>query len=66
MVHDISISISTSMYEFCGPICACFNILCSCSLKVEMAQDPFLEAGITIPTELPYKEGAHRDISSRK
>ncbi len=31
-----------------------------------MAQDPFLEAGISIPTELPYKEESQRDESSRR
>jgi len=30
-----------------------------------VAQDPFLEAGIDIPEELPYTQESHRDEASR-
>ena len=29
-------------------------------MEMEMAKDPFLEAGITIPAELPYKDESQR------
>lgn len=33
--------------------------------QVEMADDPFLEAGIQVPSELPYNDQAHRDEASK-
>ena len=32
---------------------------------MEMAQDPFLEAGIAIPAELPYQDESQRENSAR-
>ena len=29
-------------------------------MEMEMSKDPFLEAGITIPVELPYKDESQR------
>ena len=34
-------------------------------MEMEMAKDPFLEAGIAIPPELPYKDEKQRDQSAR-
>ena len=36
------------------------------NLQLEMAPDPFLEAGIPVPSELPYQENNKRDNSSKK
>jgi hypothetical protein len=34
-------------------------------MEMEMAKDPFLEAGIAIPAELPYKDDKQRESSAR-
>ena len=34
-------------------------------MEMEMAKDPFLEAGIAIPAELPYKDEKQREASAR-
>ena len=34
-------------------------------MDMEMAQDPFLEAGIAIPAELPYQDESQRENSAR-
>ena len=34
-------------------------------MDMEMAKDPFLEAGIAIPAELPYRDESQREKSAR-
>ena len=34
-------------------------------MELEMCNDPFLEAGIAIPAELPYQDESQRENSSR-
>ena len=34
-------------------------------MEMEMAKDPFLEAGIAIPAELPYQDESQRENSAR-
>lgn len=34
-------------------------------MEMEMAKDPFLEAGIAIPAELPYQDDSQRENSAR-
>ena len=35
-------------------------------MPMEVSQDPFLKAGIEVPSELPYKYETQRDDASRK
>ena len=34
-------------------------------MEIEMSKDPFLEAGIAIPAELPYQDESQRENSAR-
>lgn len=34
-------------------------------MELELAKDPFLEAGIAIPAELPYQDESQRENSAR-
>ncbi len=43
-----------------------YMIVDDAEMQLEMAPDPFLEAGIAVPSELPYQESNQRDESSRK
>ncbi len=35
-------------------------------MQIELCEDPFLEAGIDVPSELPYADSCRRDLSSIK
>ena len=42
-----------------------YMIVDDADADMEMAQDPFLEAGIAIPAELPYQDESQRENSAR-
>ena len=43
-----------------------YLIVDEAEMPMEVSQDPFLEAGIAVPSELPYKDATQRDEASRK
>lgn len=42
-----------------------FIIVDDADMELEMCTDPFLEAGIAIPAELPYQDESQRENSAR-
>lgn len=42
-----------------------YLIVDDADMEMEMAKDPFLEAGIAIPAELPYQDESQRENSAR-
>ena len=42
-----------------------YLIVDTVDMDIEMADDPFLEAGIEVPSELPYSKERQREESSR-
>lgn len=42
-----------------------YLIVDDADMEMEMAKDPFLEAGIAIPAELPYQDDSQRENSAR-
>ena len=42
-----------------------FIIVDDADMELEMCNDPFLEAGIAIPAELPYQDESQRENSAR-
>ena len=41
-------------------------IVDNADMEMELAKDPWMEAGIPIPSELPYQNDGQREVSARK
>ena len=55
----------SNKYAFFRNVQVSYLIVDAADMDVEMVDDPFLEAGIEVPSALPYQKERQREESSR-